>query len=53
MTALRPKQYTKNLLLFTALLFADRAGSLDAWLSAGATFVAYCLASSAAYLVND
>jgi 4-hydroxybenzoate polyprenyltransferase len=51
--ALRPKQYTKNLLLFAALLFADRAGSLDAWVAAGAAFVAYCLASSAAYLVND
>ena len=51
--ALRPKQYTKNLLLFAALLFADRASSLDAWVAAGAAFVAYCLASSAAYLVND
>jgi decaprenyl-phosphate phosphoribosyltransferase len=51
--ALRPKQYTKNLLLFAALVFADQVGSLDAWLAAGAAFVAYCLASSAAYLVND
>jgi 4-hydroxybenzoate polyprenyltransferase len=51
--ALRPKQYTKNLLVFAALVFADQVGSLDAWLAAGAAFVAYCLASSAAYLVND
>ena len=51
--ALRPKQYTKNLLLFAALLFADRAGSLEAWTAATTAFVAYCLASSASYLVND
>ena len=51
--ALRPKQYTKNLLLFAALLFADQAGSLDAWAAATTAFVAYCLASSASYLVND
>jgi decaprenyl-phosphate phosphoribosyltransferase len=51
--ALRPKQYTKNLLLFAALLFADRGGSLEAWTAATTAFVAYCLASSASYLVND
>ena len=51
--ALRPKQYTKNLLVFAALIFADLMGSLEAWIAATAAFVAYCLASSAAYLVND
>ncbi len=53
LAALRPKQYTKNLLLFAALVFADQAGSLDAWIAAATAFAAYCLASSAAYLVND
>jgi 4-hydroxybenzoate polyprenyltransferase len=51
--ALRPKQFTKNLILFAALVFGGEAGSAKAWLSAGTAFVAYCAASSAAYLVND
>jgi 4-hydroxybenzoate polyprenyltransferase len=51
--ALRPKQFTKNLILFAALVFGGEAGSARAWLSAGTAFVAYCAASSAAYLVND
>ncbi len=50
---LRPKQWTKNLLLFAALLFAERLLDLSAVLEALLAFVAFCLASSSVYVVND
>jgi len=51
--ALRPRQWTKNLLLFAGILFAAKLGDPTRWVAAVAAFVAYCAASSAAYLVND
>jgi 4-hydroxybenzoate polyprenyltransferase len=51
--ALRVRQWLKNLLLFAGLLFAARLGDGRGWLEAGAAFVVFCLAASAAYLVND
>ncbi|HEY8409385.1 MAG TPA: decaprenyl-phosphate phosphoribosyltransferase [Gaiellaceae bacterium] len=51
--ALRPRQWTKNLLLFAGIVFAAKLGDGTKWLEAGASFVAYCAASSAGYLVND
>lgn len=50
--ACRPRQWTKNLLVFAAPLFAFR---LDpwVWLQAGGALVAFCLISSAIYLLND
>jgi 4-hydroxybenzoate polyprenyltransferase len=51
--AVRPRQWTKNALLFAALLFAGRAADTTAWREAGVAFVAYCLLSGAAYLLND
>jgi 4-hydroxybenzoate polyprenyltransferase len=51
--ALRPRQWTKNLLLFAGILFAAKLGDALRWVEAIAAFVAYCAASSAAYLVND
>jgi 4-hydroxybenzoate polyprenyltransferase len=51
--ALRPRQWTKNLLLFAGIVFAAKLGDASRWLDALASFVAYCAASSAAYLVND
>ena len=50
---MRPRQWSKNLLLFAGLLFAANLGDSLRWLEASAAFVAYCAASSAAYLVND
>ena len=50
---MRPRQWTKNLLLFAGILFSVRLDELDAWAAAIAVFCAYCAASSAAYLVND
>jgi 4-hydroxybenzoate polyprenyltransferase len=53
LVALRPRQWSKNLLLFAGILFAGELGDAGRWAAAWANFAAYCAASSAAYLVND
>jgi len=53
LVAARPRQWTKNLLLFAGIVFAAKLGDGWRWLDALAAFAAYCAASSAAYLVND
>ena len=51
--ALRPRQWAKNVLVFAAPLAAGKLFVPDVlWPSIGA-FVAFCLISSATYLVND
>jgi 4-hydroxybenzoate polyprenyltransferase len=50
---LRPKQWTKNLLLFAALLFARKLLDPTAFATACLAFVSFCLASSSVYVVND
>lgn len=50
---LRPKQWTKNLLVFAALLFVGGFSDPQASLTAFKAFVAMCLVSSAVYIVND
>ena len=52
-SALRPGQWTKNLLLLAGIVFAAELGDSVRWAEAVAAFAAYCAASSAAYLVND
>lgn len=51
--ALRPHQWTKNLLVFAGIIFAAKIGDAGRWVEALACFAAYCAASSASYLVND
>lgn len=51
--SLRPRQWSKNLLLFAGIVFAAEVGDLVRWADATTAFAAYCAASSAAYLVND
>jgi len=53
LVALRPRQWTKNLLLLAGIIFAAELGDAGRWVSAVTAFVAYCAASSASYLVND
>ena len=53
LVSLRPRQWTKNLLLFAGIIFAAKLGDASRWAEAVAAFVAYCAASSASYLVND
>jgi 4-hydroxybenzoate polyprenyltransferase len=53
LVSMRPRQWTKNLLLFAGLLFAAEYDDPVRWIEAFVAFVAYCAASSAAYIVND
>jgi 4-hydroxybenzoate polyprenyltransferase len=53
LVAMRPRQWSKNLLLFAGIIFAAEVGDWVGWAEAGIAFAAYCVASSAAYLVND
>ena len=49
----RPRQWVKNGLVFAALLFSGQLRDLASAQLALLTFIAFCLASSAAYSVND
>ena len=51
--AVRPEQWTKNLLVFAALIFGLRLGEPQAVVHALIAFVAFCAASSGGYLLND
>ena len=53
LAACRPEQWTKNLFVFAALLFAKRLDDGDAFRLAVETFVIFCALSSAVYLFND
>lgn len=51
--AMRPRQWSKNLLLFAGLLFAEKLGDVDRlWLNLLA-FLSFCLISGAVYIYND
>ena len=50
--ACRPRQWTKNLLVFAAPLFAFIVDA-EIWLAACGSLVAFCLISSSIYLLND
>ena len=53
LVAMRPRQWSKNLLVFAGLVFAAKLGDASRWAEAVAAFLAYCAISSSAYLVND
>ena len=50
---MRPWQYTKNLLVFAALIFAQRMSDPMAVMLSVIAFVYFCMVSSAVYLIND
>jgi 4-hydroxybenzoate polyprenyltransferase len=50
---LRPLQWTKNLLVFAPLVFAEKYGDPGAWLHATIAFIGFSFASSAGYVLND
>jgi len=52
LAACRPRQWTKNLLVFAGPLFAFQLQP-SLWLGATVAFVAFCAISSAIYLLND
>lgn len=51
--AMRPHQWTKNVLIFAALVFDRKFFDLGPVADAVLAFVAFCFVSSAMYLVND
>lgn len=51
--ALRPKQWTKNVLVFAALVFSHQLTEVAAVLEVLVAFLCFCAASSAVYLLND
>lgn len=51
--SLRPRQWLKNSVVFTALFLGGWLFDLDRLEAVWLTFVAFCLASSGMYLVND
>jgi len=51
--ALRPRQWTKNLLVFAALMFAQKATDRTAIIEALEAFLVFCALASSMYLIND
>jgi 4-hydroxybenzoate polyprenyltransferase len=51
--AIRPHQWSKNLLVFVPLVAARAIGDFAGWADAIAIFVAFCCTASGVYLVND
>jgi 4-hydroxybenzoate polyprenyltransferase len=51
--SLRPGQWTKNLFVFAALVFAERLTDRDSVSRAVAAFLIFCALSGAVYLIND
>lgn len=50
---LRPRQWTKNLILFAGVIFAEQLLDPALLLRALAGFAAFCMVSSAVYCLND
>ena len=51
--ACRPRQWTKNLLVFAAPLFSFQLDKWSVWSNAFVAMVCFCLISSSIYLLND
>ena len=50
---MRPKQWTKNVVVFAALVFDGKFLEPDLFLRTVAMFILFCLVSSSVYLLND
>ncbi|HEY5003614.1 MAG TPA: decaprenyl-phosphate phosphoribosyltransferase [Ktedonobacteraceae bacterium] len=50
---MRPRQWTKNLAVFIGLVFAGHLFQASSFTRTALAFVAFCLASSTIYLIND
>ena len=51
--AIRPHQWTKNLLIFVPMLTAHVWNNPAAWISSALAFISFSLCASAVYLIND
>lgn len=50
---LRPRQWTKNLLVFAALIFSIQKATMDMLMHSVAGFLLFCFVSSCVYILND
>ena len=50
---IRPIQWVKNLFVFLPMFFSGRLFDCDVWSASLISFVAFCLASSGVYCLND
>lgn len=50
---MRPKQWSKNLLVLAAIIFVGKAGESAAWPPVLLTLLGMCLLSSSVYVLND
>jgi len=50
---IRPKQWTKNIIVYAALIFDGKFLEPDLFIKTTALFVLFCLVSSSVYLLND
>ncbi|KYK32717.1 MAG: hypothetical protein AYK19_15045 [Theionarchaea archaeon DG-70-1] len=53
LTAMRPHQWYKNLVLFAGLIFAENLFVPSLLVKAGGAFLIFCLISGAGYIIND
>ncbi|HWI55515.1 MAG TPA: decaprenyl-phosphate phosphoribosyltransferase [Desulfobacteria bacterium] len=51
--AMRPKQWTKNLVVFAGLIFSQKAFENGNFMLSLFTFFVFCLLSGSVYLIND
>ncbi|MCX6639323.1 MAG: decaprenyl-phosphate phosphoribosyltransferase [bacterium] len=53
LSAMRPKQWTKNLIIFAGLIFSQNFFHLHFLTLSILAFIAFCLNASSVYLIND
>jgi 4-hydroxybenzoate polyprenyltransferase len=53
LSSLRPSQWSKNFIIFAALMFGQRLLDPRSFAYAGAAFVIFCALSGVVYLIND
>ena len=51
--ALRPHQWSKNLLVFVPIITANQLTNVTAWGAAALAFAAFCAIASSIYIIND
>lgn len=53
LVSMRPHQWTKNVFVFAALIFAQKLGDTPSLLKATAAFALFCVLSGTVYIIND
>ena len=53
LVSLRPKQWTKNVIVFAGLIFGEKLRDPEAFARALGAFAVFCVLSGVVYLVND